>query len=244
MTIESDAIKKRLLPHIKLRSGGASSDSVGMDGTTSSKVLSIDEKAIRSCGCNALAMGVAVLTDDRNRRVLTGVCLISEGLLSWHSEESTTCRSVTGNQKWLLGQVSGGAMKAVMNMYNVLENETFMEKTGFLYSNLVDHNVITDHEVQQEDELADLLGDFNLSLAQSRTRRQAYMYGWLHLMVETLGTLDEARAVLQLFNGDSKNFHALQAELNPTELQSEYTHRSQFQTLAVKQLECGAKHHN
>ena len=135
-------------------------------------------------------------------------------------------------------------MKAVMNMYNVLENETFMEKTGFLYSNLVDHNVITDHEVQQEDELADLLGDFNLSLGQSRTRRQAYMYGWPHLMVETLGTLDEARAVLQLFNDDSTNVHALQAELNPTELQSEYTHRSQFQTLAVKQLECGAKHHN
>ena len=71
VTIEADAIKQGLLPRIRFRCASAASDSVGMDGTTSSKVLTIDDKAIRSCGVNALAMGVAVLTDDRNRRVLT-----------------------------------------------------------------------------------------------------------------------------------------------------------------------------
>ena len=72
-------------------------DSIGMDGTTSSNVLTMDDNATGSCGCNALAMGVAILTDDRNRRVLTGVVLISEGVLSWHSSESKMCRSGKGS---------------------------------------------------------------------------------------------------------------------------------------------------
>ena len=51
-------------------------------------------------------------------------------------------------------------MTSVMDMCSVLESEKFMDHTWFLYSNLVNIGVIPDMEVQQEDGLADLLGDF------------------------------------------------------------------------------------
>ena len=105
VTIEMDCIRARALPYIKMMTFGADSDSKGEDNTTSNTVVSVDDRALRSCGINAVCMAMAVLSNGNHRRLLTGIAGISKCFLAWHQEESHECRSTTGSQQWLLGQI-------------------------------------------------------------------------------------------------------------------------------------------
>ena len=93
VTIEMDCIKARALPHIKVMTFGADSDSQGEDNTTPNTVVSVDDRTLRSCGINAVCMAMAVLSNDNHRRVLIGSTGISNCYLAWHQEESQECRN-------------------------------------------------------------------------------------------------------------------------------------------------------
>ena len=74
VTIEMDCIKAWALPHVKVLTFGADSDRRGEDNTTSSKVVSVDDRTPRSCCINVVRMAVAILSNDNHRILLTWYC--------------------------------------------------------------------------------------------------------------------------------------------------------------------------
>ena len=156
--IETDAIKARLLPLLGKLKHGVLSGEGDSSKSTSGKVIGADDKLLRSCG--SIAISVAVLGDEYNRRMLAGVVGISNVLLEWHQSESKECRSVEGCQQWMLKQLQGQAMASVFEIFTVLENEMFMETVGFLSGAVLNFQHMSDLEIQHENELSGLLGRF------------------------------------------------------------------------------------
>ena len=239
VSIETDAIKQKLLPLLGKMKFSVMAGETGDKGT-GSKILGVDDKLIRSSGCNAIAISVAIFSDEHHRRLLRGIVGISEALLRWHQTESTQCRSVDGNQAWLLSQIQGAAMSDVAQVFKVLESEIFLEQMDFLSQGDVHFAYMTELEVEYENELAGHLGKFALSLAKCRERGQAYLFGRPHRSILVLGSEAEATTEMDLFYCDYKLSVQLEAHAHKTERLMEYHNRSPFRTLAVKQLVAGA----
>ena len=239
VSIETDAIKQKLLPLLGKMKFSVMAGETGDKGT-GSKILGVDDKLIRSSGCNAIAISVAIFSDEHHRRLLRGIVGISEALLRWHQTESTQCRPVDGNQAWLLSQIQGAAMSDVAEVFKVLESEIFLEQMDFLSQGDVHFAYMTELEVEYENELAGHLGKFALSLAKCRERGQAYLFGRPHRSILVLGSEAEATTEMDLFYCDYKLSVQLEAHAHKTERLMEYHNRSPFRTLAVKQLVAGA----
>jgi len=240
VSIETDAIKPKLLPLLGKMKFSVMVGETSAKGT-GGKILGVDDKLIRSSGCNAIAISVAIFSDEHHRRLLCGIVSISGKLLKWHQTESKQCRSVDGSQAWLLSQIQGAAMSDVAEVFKVLESEIFLEQMDFLSHGDANFVHMTELEVEYENELSAHLGKFALALAKARAKGQAYLFGRPHRSILVLGSEAEANTEMELFYCDHKLADQLQAHSHKTELLMEYHKRSPFRTLAVRQLAAGAQ---
>ena len=132
-------------------------------------------------------------------------------------------------------------MSGVLQIFQVLENQIFMDSVGFLSGAVVNIQHMSDLEIQHENELSGMLGSFALALAKARTRGQSYLFGRPHRTILVLGSENDADKEMQLFKTDDKLFQRLKDNRTKTDLLMQYYQRSPFQTLAVQHLACGAK---
>ena len=239
VAIETSAVLKKALPHIKIATIGASSDSAGPDHSTSKSVVGVDERTLRSCGVNAVCIAMAVLSHDGHRRLLCGISHIAGSLLQAHKDESHNCRSVKGSQKWFLEQVEGKAMDQVLAILDSFNSVEMLEAMGFAWGTSIPEQ-LSAQEVKVEDELAAELGKFGTSLVKHRLCRTAYYFGYPHRMALCLNP-DVARHNTKQFQTDSIIHQNCKAQVRQSRLQQLYLKRSPFNLLTVKQLDFGLK---
>jgi len=242
VAVELDFIKKKALPHIELRTSGQDEASVGASAGTSSKLVTVDDRTLRSCGVNAVVLSLAVMASEKHRRLLAGVVCISGQLLKWHGELSRKCRSAKGSQEWLVSQLRGATMETCNEVFEAFEKEQTLEACDFLVSSSRNATDLDEQNIRVEDELAGALGSFGLALTKNRSRRIAYLFGYPHVLAlcSSLGTDEEKTKVLRQFHDDGNMHLQMQREDNKNRLEVIYVDRSPFNTPSVQQLWQGA----
>lgn len=233
--LEHDFVTTKIAPKVKLRAAapGAPTDAE----TTSRKHITEADRSLRSCGANAVAISLAVLSDSSNLRVLVTVVKVCEPLMSWMGRASARCREVAESKAWLFDQVRGDSMKVVADTLAVLLQENYLRAALFLTSTSEALVHLGKDEVMYEDECAAMVGDFALALAKARARRSLQTtVGIPHRFVLFVGTSNEQLSLLAEVKRDAEIFSELQSTSAPSSLMRSYISRSPFQMLSVKQF--------
>ena len=113
-----------------------------------------------------------------------------------------------------------------------------MESIGFAWGTS-NPQALSEQEVEVEDELAGTLGKFGVSFAKHRKKRIAYLDGWPHRMILTLGEKQQARDTTKLFQTDAIIYDQLVDVEQPPRILASYIRRSPFKTLRARQLKVG-----
>ena len=117
----------------------------------STSSVQADEKAIRACSQNAVAISCLVLGDPRNRRTLACILHASEGVSAWHGIQNVECRDVHRGSKWFLGQMHGAFMEHCFSVLTSYKTPAATEECGFKIQ-LQAAKAMSDEEVLVEDD--------------------------------------------------------------------------------------------
>ena len=211
--------------------------------TTDSGRPCAGEKALRSCCQNALVMGVAFLREQQHKFILKIITCTIQPLEDWHGEQNHTLRDATASSTWLLSQLQGAYMKHTTDILGLLSKPSALEECGFelpeapfkagsrVPSGTEDHAPFL-----KQDQMADLMGDFALSLACSRVVRGLHLLrGWPFRMAALSGPRQLVDATVQDFKADFEAFLQLQVHDNPTKAMLDILARSSFNQISVWQ---------
>lgn len=191
------------------------------NGTTSSAKVCLDDKIARSCAKNAVAISVLVTQDDSNYRLAQILAAGGEPLVQWNTEQNLALRTADGGHRWLKEQACGKYVKHVMRFPGMLVSEASLESCGFATTPMQCKALADD--VRSEDEFADMLAQFVVSLANFRFRRHLPLTsGYPHSLIRVVGMSEgEASIVLGEFKEDFDIFTELRRlEDKPLALQT------------------------
>lgn len=196
----------------KLRMQARGGD-VGVEGggTTSAGHTTLEDRTLRSCCQNAVAISVQLLSDDGNRRICEGVLAMGMPVKAWHSEQNRALRSADDSEAWIVGQLAGGWMAHRAKVIGQLcECEAF-QRSGFcvLESSAAAYSP---EDVGVEDERAELLAAFALPLASHRQKRGMWLLScWPWRLCDALNGKEQSHAVIGEFRTVLEVYRWLQA---------------------------------
>lgn len=241
--IELGMIRSSLAEKVSLKMHGA--DPASNQESTSKKVLSVGDRTLRSCGANAVVIGLSMLSDASHHRLLCCVTFLAEPVMEWHAAATRRLRSVDASQAWLLEQIRGGVCASVLQVFGQLENTDFLRLARFVPVSSQVFREMPPEEIEFEDELASRAGGLALALAKCRLRRTLWLtMQWPQRLVRLLGTEEEKSAAMREFRQDASVFDQLCHVPSPSLLLQQYKARSCFQLVSVRQVLIGCRLHN
>lgn len=197
----------------------------------------IDDRALRSCAQNAVAISVVFLSDYDNFKTLQVIVQLSRPLEVWHSWQDKLLRSAKESMTYLVSMATGGFYGHVVDILKVLASERFLVEVGFEYKDKQD--VPMNDLVFEQDERADLAGQYALSLVFARQRRCLHLFaGWPHGMA---AILEEgfADSTVECFMRDLEIYKGIESMTDrPKKLQKIFS-RHTFQCTDNKQFIAG-----
>ena len=139
----------------------AGADEASHADTTSAKKVSVGDRTLRACGVNAVAIAMAMLSDNGHLRLLSITTTLAQPIKAWHASSSRELRDVEGSQAWLLAQVRGAACKQAYIIIDLLLDPDFLQRASFVpiggMHSLVNYGI---EEIAYEDEFAEIAGGF------------------------------------------------------------------------------------
>ena len=129
--LELDFLKgKRLEERLVIKAGLA--EHVGEGGGTTNPVrVTLEDRSLRSCCQNSVAIAALVLAGPNNQRVVSLIVNASESLLDWHTHQAQELRDVTRTSAWLLAQISGGIDGHINTILRSVATVKVLDKCGF-----------------------------------------------------------------------------------------------------------------
>ena len=206
--------------------------------TTSSSVPSIDGKVLKSCCQNAVVVGMMMLDDVDNKRLLHAMTYPCLPLNDLHSLQNTECRSVDGNKAYCAKQVNGDFMKTMKDIMKTLTDAGVMAECGFsVLGNDAKQRVEGAHAVHAEDEWAGLLADISLALVAARHRRKLWSFGFPHVAVGmTNGDAIRGHQIMHRLRRMHGAWQWLKSKEGQHPMVDQLLRRSQFNNASVMQL--------
>ena len=205
-------------------------------GSTSAKKRTFEQRAVANCCQNAVAISVALLSEESNERILLIVGQLTGVVLDWHLVQNKANRNAEGCCKWLREQAGGGYMAHVNKVAQCLRNANMLDRCGFITSpdELKAYSQASLGEVVAEDDFADVFGQLQSNLLVEREKRGLHLVrGWPWSMMRH----KKGNSVLDQFLKDSKLFKKIKdIEDRPQALETLYQ-RHQMQQTSVQQLE-------
>jgi hypothetical protein len=210
--------------------------------TTDSSRVCVSEKALRSCCQNSMVISVAMLRDPNNLLLLKIICTCTQPLEDWHGHQNRALRDASSSGSWLVDQLDGDFMKHVLKTLGLLSNQDALETCGFELPRACSKGSkspsppSTDNSpFLRDDHLADLMGDFTLSLAAHRVARCLHLLrGWPFRMAGLLGTEALATATVSDFQADLQAFEKLKKQPQVLHIKN-FIARSVFNQVSVQQ---------
>ena len=238
------ALECDMLGGVKMRTHLQIKDRSDPDADKSrTSAVQVDEKAIKQCSQNAVAIAVLVLGDHRNKRVLAAIVHGAEEVSRWHGEQNVECRDVQRGSQWLLKQISGGFMKHCYAVLTSWQTPASTSECGFLISR-EQAKALHDEEVLVEDDAAEICGQLSAFNTVARLKRWAMVLGSWDFAVFQM--LDPAlrQECLQRFERQHQQHQQLLAIERPTKALLALLKRACWHMVSVQQVVMGFKENN
>ena len=206
--------------------------------STDSRRVSLDDRTLRSCCQNAVAISVLTLMESQHRRTAQIIATCGAPLDAWHTTQNRVLRSSEATSKWLLGQLAGAYMENVAEFLKKLSDVSALAETGFFVGDAADLKSYDNEglEVLIEDEFADLMGQMCADFARQRMVRGLWKFGWPVWMYHALNSPDHATHVIEKFKQDEANCSRFEARAGKVGDEKMVFKRSLFHTVPVQQL--------
>ena len=209
----------------------------GEQATTSSSVPTLESKALRSCCQNAAVVGVMVLSEYANRRLLACMYWAAQPFEQHHGMQNTQCRSVPENKKHVMHTLTGGLFRYLHKTWLQLQNRDVLIDCQLQTRD--GHSILEvdadDPALAGEDEWAGTLGSFIHTLVANRVIRELYKFGYPQSFAVML-TDDMPKGYIGQLKDDWGIFKSLRDMRNRTAAEEEVFNRSQFQLTSVLQV--------
>ena len=92
LALECDMLKGKKFETLVIKAGQADNIKEGNNSTSSAR-LAIDDRTLRACAQNAVAISVMMLSDPKNKRLVSMIYHFSLPLLQWHTAQNKAQRS-------------------------------------------------------------------------------------------------------------------------------------------------------
>lgn len=208
LCLESDMLKGKGVQKLVLRPGEAEAMADGV-GSTCSNRISIEDRSLRSCMQNALAISVCFLQDSLNFRRLNVIVAACLPVKEWHGRQSAKLRSAEASLEFMLSEF--GNMEFFTHVHEVLgvtSSFSALERCEFTIPHspkISDENDL----VLLDDEMADSLGQLSVALAFARLKRAlCFLQGWPHGLIGLL-VPERRERTAKAFTDDLRIFREL-----------------------------------
>lgn len=238
--LELDFLRGKKFERLVLR--GAEPAAEGGRTTSISKV-GFEEKTLRSCAANSVAISVMVLSDYENKRTVDILVGSSRHLLQWQARQSHVLRSAPECADWMASQADGGAIAHVWEGLSYMMSAKALSECDFIEPDLksgADKPPRYAEDQIMEDDFATLLVEYCLALAFARLRRLCWLTsGWPLQMGRVLRDDNACKHTLERFRVDHAIFQTLQDMPNKTKADERILGRHLLQLTTNRQLVAG-----
>ena len=165
-----------------LKSAGDDAPGEG-GGTTSSKKIEFEDRILRDCATNCVAMRVALLSDDDNRCKMTMVYHVTQPILKHDTAFRRDTKDSDSCEKWLTKMVCGGVMEYIKETVSVTKSPAAMADVKLSTTEREAGQVskLGDGPVGEEDAKAEEFGTLAWTAATQVLRRELHLligYPW------------------------------------------------------------------
>ena len=169
--------------------------------TTSSHVVQVDTKLMRSCNSNAVAIATIALGDHANLRKAAIFVAGASPLDFAHSAIAET-RDAFAYLEWLRGQVSGGLNQILQDVVGSLSKQPVLQSCGFFeYRDC--HGDELEEALVEDAVMARAAGRYMFELVHQEVRRSAFLrFCWPARLFFALGGEPEKSKVVRLLDRD------------------------------------------
>ena len=172
---EGQLINKNALCRVKLRTSGA--DDATHCGPIGTSSLQEADRTFRSCGVNAMACTMAILSDSKNKRFLALICNIPIPVTMWTNTANTELwKCVVASQKWLLEQTEGKLYSTLWDVFGQLLDPEMLHDGLFMTNRTVNVTSWSEEAIDAEDTLANLAGRMATRCVMHMARRLLYLF--------------------------------------------------------------------
>ena len=162
-------------------------------GPGSTSNIQIDDRTLKSCCQNAVAVGVAFASESDNERVASLVLGVSVPVKKWQGHCQKVCVSAKQNREWLADQCTGGFMAHVAEIMGSVDDLDLLVRSEFV----IDERIPESEQMGVlvvENDFATLMGQTALTMSGLRVRRCLWLiYGWPCAWFSILGSDDKGR---------------------------------------------------
>ena len=237
LVLEMDMVGTQKFKALALKKQEVDEGFEGEQVTTSSSVPTLESKALRSCCQNAAVVGVMILSEYANRRLLACMFWAAAPFEEYHGEQNSRCRSVPENKKHIQDILNGGLFRYLHKTWLQLHSRKVLIDCQL---QTVDGHIILpvspdDPVLTEEDEWAGVLGSFTHTLVANREVRELYKFGYPHSFPVMLTESMPEGYIVQL-QMDWEIFKSLRDMPDRTDAETEVFNRSQFQLTSVLQV--------
>ena len=203
VALELDCLgNKKLSDTLIVKKLGNTEDVGENSGSTTAARHSIDEKVLRSCAQNAVAISVMVLSESLNLRLAQIMNMVGKLLKPWHGHQNKVLRDAKGSVAFWCEQSRSGYLGHVNGFIDGLGDMYGLQLCQFPVTMSDCKDKLVDHVL--EDECAALLGGLMLGTSGFRVKRHLrIMKGYPHCFIANTGMeLPKAQARVDQFHED------------------------------------------
>ena len=182
VSLELDMLgNRKLIEHIKLTEQAQQAEQVGENsGSTSLQRSTVDDKVLKDCCQNGMAISVMVLQERSNERKMQILAVMSSCVLSLHTIQKRELRCSEISLKFWEQQVNGAYLDHINCILGVYRDPVVLAKCRFACTS--DEAKRLGEDMVSENEFAELLGSQQALLAGARLKRHLMnIAGWPHM---------------------------------------------------------------
>lgn len=235
VALEEDMLKGKRFLDVVLAQDALQADE-GVT-STSSKIVTAQERLLRSAAQNSLVITIMLLEEQQHKRLAMMVTTMVSPMKEWHGKQTRAIRDVFSAEKWFLEQVEGGLVQHLRAILELLGSAPVLSRCGFRVD-LAQSEV--EAELLVEDEFATKCGEIATELVRARIVRSLWMVeGWPGRFIAFTSSGSAATEAKCDFAADAEAFQSLMDTPVKTKQMALYARRSAFQLQAVRQFLLG-----
>lgn len=206
-------------------------------GSTSILKTTFEDRTLRSCSQNSVALSLALLSEPANERLFYIIHHAGQPVLLWDSAQRARLKSSGEIEAFLTEQATGSYMHHIAQVASTTSSPAALRDCQFLVDSSGMDRSLDDGEILTEDDAADICGQFSWQLATERLKRGLWvMRGWPWAMTAGLRSDHDLEEALALFGQDASVSEALDHMPGRTGTLELLHRRHMFRKTSVAQL--------